>query len=130
MQRWDGFAGWLQANSEALLIGTLVALALVAGMLVLRRLGERIIAAKPDYRSWTSVIGRVLAKTSLAFMVIAALAIVTNFADPPARVRRLVDILFIVAFAIQGAVWARELILGAIGRRIGEERTESTLPHS
>ncbi|HET7817159.1 MAG TPA: mechanosensitive ion channel domain-containing protein [Sphingomicrobium sp.] len=127
MQRWDGLSGWLEANSEALLTGTLVALAIVAAMLVLRNVGERITAADPDYRSWKSVIGRVLAKTSLAFMVIAAVAIVTGFAEPPRRVARIVDIVFIIAFAIQGAVWARELILGAIGRRIGEEPGETTL---
>jgi small-conductance mechanosensitive channel len=127
IQRLDGLSAWVQANSEALLIGTLVALALVAVMLLLRNIGERITASDPDYRSWRSVIGRALAKTSLAFMVIAALAIVTNFAEPPPRFERLVQILFIIAFAIQGAVWARELILGVIGRRIGEEPGESTL---
>ncbi|MGI8610773.1 MAG: mechanosensitive ion channel family protein, partial [Sphingomicrobium sp.] len=109
------------------LIGTLIALALIAGMLVLRSVGERITASDPDYRSWKSVIGRVLAKTSLAFMIIAALAIVANFVEPPRRAARLVDILFIIACAIQGAVWARELILGVISRRIGEEPGETTL---
>ncbi len=126
-QRWNGFVDWVQANNEALLVGTLVALALVAVMLILRHVGTRICASHPDYRSWKSVIGRVLSKTSLAFMVIAAVAIVTNFAEPPERVARLLEILFIVAVAIQGAVWARELILGVIGRRIGEEPGETTL---
>ena len=126
-QRWNGFVDWVQANDEALLAGTLVALALVAGMLVLRRIGERICASHPDYRSWQSVIGRVLSKTSLAFMIIAALEIVTNFAEPPPRAARLLEVLFIIVFAIQGAVWARELILGVIGRRIGEEPGETTL---
>ena len=127
LQRWDGLVAWLQANSESLLIGTLVAVVLVAVMLVLRHIGERVTTADPDYRSWKSVIGRVLAKTSLAFMVIAALEIVTTYAEPPRRIARLADILFIVAFAIQGAVWARELILGVIGRRVGEEPGETTL---
>ena len=127
MQRWEGFLAWIQLNSEALLIGMLVGVALVAGMLVLRNIGERIVIAYPDCRNWKSVIGRVLAKTSLAFMIIAAIAIVANFVDPPRRAARLVDILFIVAFAIQGAVWARELILGVISRRIGEEPGESSL---
>ena len=127
MQRWEGFLAWVQLNSEALLIGSLVAVALIAGMLVLRNIGERITASDPDCRDWKSVIGRVLAKTSLAFMVIAALAFVANFVDPPHRAARLIDILFIIAFALQGAVWARELILGVISRRIGEEPGESSL---
>jgi small-conductance mechanosensitive channel len=125
--RWSGFVDWVQANNEALLAGTLVALALVAVMLVLRHIGTRICASHPDYRSWKSVIGRVLSKTSLLFMIIAALDIVTNFAEPPQRAARLLEILFIIASAIQGAVWARELILGVIGRRIGEDSGETTL---
>ena len=40
---------------------------------------------------------------------------------------RLVDILFIIAFATQGAVWARELILGVIGHRVGAETGETAL---
>jgi small-conductance mechanosensitive channel len=127
MQYWSGFPAWLEANTESLLIGSLVAAALVAAMLVLRHLGERITAADPDYRSWRSVVGRVLAKTSLAFMVIAAIEIVANFTEPPRRIARLADILFIIAFAIQGAVWARELILGVIGHRVGDDPRETTL---
>src|SRR5688500_14190602 len=111
LQRWDGLAAWFEANSESLLIGSLGALGLVAAMLVLRHIGERNVASDPEYRSWKSVIGRVLAKTSLAFMIIAAVEIVATYAEPPRRAARLVDILFIIAFAIQGAVWARELIL-------------------
>jgi small-conductance mechanosensitive channel len=129
-QRSNGFVHWVQTNNEALLVGTLVALVLVAGMLVLRDIGKRICASNPDYRSWKSVIGRILSKTSLAFMIIAALAIVTNFAEPPRRVARILEILFIIAVAIQGAVWGRELILGVIGRRIGDDTSESTLSNA
>jgi small-conductance mechanosensitive channel len=124
---WSGFPAWFEANSESLLIGSLVAAALVAAMLVLRHVGERITASDPEYRSWKSVLGRVLAKTSLAFMIIAALEIVTTYAEPPRRIARLTDILFIIGFALQGAVWARELVLGVIGRRVGDEPGETTL---
>ena len=40
----------------------------------------------------------------------------------PHKLARLIDIGFVIAFALQGAVWARELILGVIGRRVAEER--------
>jgi small-conductance mechanosensitive channel len=127
IQWWSSFPAWVEANSESLVIGSLVAAALVAVMLVLRYVGERITSADPDYGSWKSVIGRVLAKTSLAFMIIAALEIVATYAEPPHRVARLVDILFIIAFATQGAVWARELILGVIGHRVGADTGETAL---
>jgi small-conductance mechanosensitive channel len=64
-------------------------------------------------------------------MIAAALDIVATFAEPPKRVGRLFDIAFVIAFALQGAVWARELILGAIGRRIDEnDAGESTLANA
>lgn len=119
---------WFAQNVDALLLGAIVAAALVAVMLLLRDLGRRIVRRDPDCTSWRSVVGRVLAKTSVLFMVAAALDIVTTYAEPPERIGRLFDIAFVVAFALQGAVWGRELILGVIGRRIDDdEPAESTL---
>ncbi|HYI43768.1 MAG TPA: mechanosensitive ion channel family protein [Sphingomicrobium sp.] len=126
-QRWERVGAWLQANDEALLIGAIVAACLVAAMLVLRSIGRRIVAGDPECSSWKAVIARVLAKTSLAFMVIAALEVATVYVEPPPRLGRPLDILFIIAFALQGAVWARELVLGVIGRRVGDDNAESTL---
>src|SRR5215207_10637853 len=127
LQQWNRFVGWLQANSEELLIGAIVAAILVAVMLVLRSIGARITSADPECRSWRSVIGRVLAKTSLGFMIIAAVEVVLAYAELPPRVGRIWDGLFIIAFALQGAVWARELVLGVISRRVSEDASESTL---
>ena len=127
LQQWDRFVAWLQANSEELLIGAIVAAILVAFMLVLRSIGARITSADPECRSWRSVIGRVLAKTSLGFMIIAAVEVVLAYAELPPRIGRAWDGLFTIAFALQGAVWARELVLGVISRRVSEDASESTL---
>ncbi|QIL02730.1 mechanosensitive ion channel [Sphingomonas sinipercae] len=125
---WPGrTAAWLSQNSTELLIGLAVALALVALMLMLRSVGHRIIANDPHCRTWRSVIGRVLAKTSLLFMVVTALDIVASYTAPPSRVGRLVDIAFIIVAALQTAAWVRELIMGIIGRQIGDDPGESTL---
>ena len=45
----------------------------------------------------------------------------------PIRIERLIDILFTVAFALQGAVWARELVLGVISRKAGEDPSETAV---
>jgi small-conductance mechanosensitive channel len=127
LQQWDRFVAWLQANSEGLLIGAIIAAVLVAVMLVLRSIGARITSADPECSSWRSVVGRVLAKTSLGFMIIAAVEVVVAYAELPPRVGRIWDGLFIIAFALQGAVWARELVLGVISRRVSEDASESTL---
>ena len=73
------------------------------------------------------MIGRIFAKTSVAFMIFAAADVVANYADLPHRATHLIDIGFIIAFALQGAIWGRELILGLIGRRVAEENGAGTL---
>jgi small-conductance mechanosensitive channel len=119
--------GWLWLNLDALALGTAVAFGLVGLMLIARRVGTGIVRSDPTALSWKGVIGRVLARTKVGFMAAAALAIVVSYAEPPAKIGRLVEIAFIIAFALQAAIWARELILGLIGSRVGERPGESTL---
>ena len=120
-------AAWVSQNGEALLIGLAVAAGLVVVMLILRTIGERIRSRDPGCSSWRSVIGHVLAKTSLLFMVVAALETVRSYVEPPRLLGRTLDILFIITFSLQGAVWARELILGAISRKVGDDEAHGTL---
>ena len=123
----NNFWAWLAANHQGLLIGVAVGAAIVAVMLILREFGRRTVARDPEGWGWRTVIGHVLARTSLAFMVLAAADVVTNYADLPHKIAHLIDILFVIAFALQGAVWLRELILGIIGRRVAEEQGAGTL---
>lgn len=120
---------WLIDNREGMIIGGLVAAAIVALMLVARVIGQKMVARETEahHLGWKSVVGRVLAKTTIFFMVMAAIDIVATYAQPPARAQHLVDIGFTIAFALQGAIWARELILAMIARRVGDGSTESAL---
>jgi small-conductance mechanosensitive channel len=79
---------------------------------------------------WRTVIGRVLAKTSVAFMILAAADVVATYAELPPKVTRIVNIAFVIACAIQGAVWGRELILGVIGRKVAEENESGALANA
>lgn len=126
-RKLDRLLDWLALNLDAILIGSAVAVVLVGAMLLLRGAGRKIVGTDPDCLSWRGVIGRVLAKTSVLFMAAAALEIVVNYAQPPADIERLFDIAFTIAFALQGAVWGRELILGVIGQRVGDHPGETTL---
>lgn len=118
---------WLAANLDSLAIGALVASGIVGLMLIVRVVGHRLVAADPDCRGWRGVIGRVLSKTTILFMVAAAIDIVCSYADMPPRLARLADILFVIAAALQAAIWAREIILGVITSRVGEDDHGSTL---
>ncbi len=126
----ESLTTWFADNRDGLLIGGAVALGLVVVMLILRSFGQRTIERDPDGMGWRTVIGRVLAKTSLAFMIIAAADVVATYAEMPRRAAHLIDIAFVIAFALQGAVWARELILGLIGRRVAEENASGALANA
>jgi small-conductance mechanosensitive channel len=123
---------WFIVNREGVILGALIAAAIVALMLVARFVGSRMIVRETEahHLGWRSVVGRVLAKTTILFMVMAAIDIVATYAQPPARFQRLVDVGFTVAFALQGAIWARELILALIARRVGDGTTESALSNA
>ena len=120
---------WLIANREGVILGALVAAGIVGVMLVARLIGERMVARENAASSfgWRGVVGRVLARTTVLFMVMAAIDIVSSYAQPPARAQHLIDIGFTIAFALQGATWARELILALIARRVGEGTNASAL---
>src|SRR5436190_12071039 len=126
----DRFTAWFDANRDGLIVGVAVGLAVVAAMLVLRSLGRRLVERDPHGMSWRAVIARVFAKTSLVFMVLAAADVVSTYAELPHKVARLIDILFVIAFALQGAVWGRELILGMIGRKVAEDNGSGALANA
>jgi len=126
----DKFITWFDANRDGLIVGLAVGIVLVAAMLLLRSLGERIVSRDPHGMGWRTVIGRVLAKTSLAFMILAAADTVSTYAELPHKAARLIDIGFVIAFALQGAVWGRELILGMIGRKVAEENGSGALANA
>ena len=123
----ESIVNWFVTNREDLPIGLAVAAGIVAVMYSLRLVGAWMMAGDPHCTRWRGITGRVLSKTKLFFMVATALDIVATYTDVPSRIARLVDILFIVAVAFQGAIWAREIFLGAIARRIGEDAGETTL---
>ena len=123
----DGVFEWILANLDRLLIGGIVAAVIVAIMLGMRWIGHRLLSNEPESWGWRGIIGRVLAKTSIFFMVAAAIDIVVSYAAVPAKLAHLADIFFTIAASLQVAIWAREIIVGVIRSRVGEDPGASTL---
>ena len=68
-----------------------------------------------------------LAKTSLFFIIMCSIELVAEHADTPPPLLRVINILFVIAASIQAAIWARELILGVIQHRVGDESNQRSL---
>jgi small-conductance mechanosensitive channel len=138
-QRWQDVADWVSANSLDLALAGLAALVIALVLITLRSFGHRLIrerdrdeAAVEGERgavvlSWRNVVGRVLARTSLFFIAVAAIKLVSTQAAAPNFLQRTIDIVFIVAAALQAAIWGRELVLGYIQQRIGEDEDRGRL---
>lgn len=118
---------WIMGNLDGLATGAAVATGIVGLMLVLRTIGRKVHDRDPGCHNWRGVIGNVLSKTSILFMVIAAIDIVVSYTEVPAKLAHVIDIAFLIAAALQAAVWARELIIGVIRSRVGDDPGASTL---
>ncbi|MGL1147974.1 hypothetical protein ACSTLC_24600, partial [Vibrio parahaemolyticus] len=67
---------------------------------------------RPGKHDWWLLFGATFARTMPSFIVILALQLSEGIARPPAPIPALIHGLFTISFVIQGAIWARELILG------------------
>ncbi|HEV2044525.1 MAG TPA: mechanosensitive ion channel domain-containing protein [Sphingomicrobium sp.] len=122
-----GTLEWIGANLDGLGVGALVAAGIVGVMLVLRQFGRAVIARDPPVTGWKLVISSVFARTSVAFMVVAAIEIVASYTTIPRPLERAIDIAFMIVTAFQVAIWARELIIGLVRAKVGDDPGASTL---
>jgi small-conductance mechanosensitive channel len=119
---------WVSGNAVGIVIAAAIATGLVLAMLAVRSLGCKLIAKLGTDPHWPVIFARVLAKTKFYFMVLAAAELVAEHAFTPPSLLSLIHVLFVIAFAIQAAIWARELVLGYVEHRVGgDEHSHSTL---
>ncbi|KQS01787.1 mechanosensitive ion channel protein MscS [Sphingomonas sp. Leaf357] len=107
---------WLQIIIAGA-IGTGIFLALHAG----RKLGDRLCRDSASPAGWGTVFGRAISRTGNFFMLMVAIKLVAGYAGAPAQVATTITFLFTIAAVFQAAIWAREIILGAIEHRTMSE---------
>lgn len=120
-------AEWVGGNLVGIVIAAAIGTLIVLAMLALRSLGCRLISRWGGDPHWPVIFARVLARTKLYFMVMASAELVAQHAYTPPTLLSLIHALFVVAFAIQAAIWARELVLGYVEHRVGASDEHSTL---
>jgi small-conductance mechanosensitive channel len=109
--------GWFQSHWLQIIIAAMVAAAIVSVLYALRGLGNRLCRPDRPSGSWTAIAGKVVSKTTSLFIIMVAVRLVSGYAAPPEAIADLVGFLFTVAVVLQGAIWARELVLGFIEHR-------------
>jgi small-conductance mechanosensitive channel len=124
---WQQSTEWVTSHIIQIVSGSVIAAVIVAILLGLRALGVRICRTDETHTRWRTVIGRAFARTSLWFMIAVAAELVSSYAQAPAAVASTIRFIFTVAMTLQGAVWARELILGIIEHRAGGTEEHSGL---
>lgn len=116
---------WFQHHWLEILISGGIAAAIVLLLHGIRAWAIRLCGRGSGTANWTSIIGRALAKTGNFFIIMAALQLVSGYANPPQMVGTTIRVLFTIAAVFQAAIWVRELIFGAI-----EHRTTSETYHN
>ena len=128
---WTATADWFSVHYLQILIAIGAAIVIYLLLATLKGLGQRYRGRRGDAIGYTNVLGRTVAKTTHFFMVMVAARLVAGYADAPPIIYRTVVFLFTIATVLQGAVWAREVILGLIERRtLAEDGQGETLANA
>ena len=117
---------WISGNLVGILVATAIGVAIALAMLAVRSLGCRIIARLDDDPHWPAIFARALAKTKIYFIVLTSAQLVADNANTPSALLGAIHFGFVVAAFLQAAIWARELILGYVVHRTGDQE-QSTL---
>lgn len=110
-------ASWLRTDSESALLAVGIAVSLYFVFIGLRWGLVRLLGGSGDVTTWHGFAGRIIRRTRTLFMAALAAYVVVHVLAPPGPLRAAIDFAFTVAFAIQGAVWLREIILAVVERR-------------
>jgi small-conductance mechanosensitive channel len=120
----DDFSRWLSVHwlQIAVAIGAGIAIYLILNFLrgLVKKLCRREHIPGP-----LSVAGRAAQKTSHLFMMVVAARLVAGYASPPDVVLATIRFLFTITAVFQVAIWMREIVIGMIELRSGQEGSES-----
>ncbi|WP_375422041.1 mechanosensitive ion channel family protein [uncultured Sphingomonas sp.] len=112
---------WIQTHWLQMLIAAAIATAISFALFGARNLGAKLARRSETGTGWPAVFGRAITKTNTFFIIMLAAKLVLNVAGAPTQVATTINFLFTVAAVFQAAVWAREIILGAVEHRARSE---------
>lgn len=108
---------WLQANSTQILVSIAVAIAFYFLLVGVRWAVLRFAGKGHDPASWRGFVADIASRTSNFFLAAFAAYEVTHIMVPAGPLTRFIDLTFTIAFAVQGAIWLREIIMAFVSNR-------------
>ena len=121
----DEAGDWLLGHWLQIAIATAIGVLLYLAFNLLRGWGRKLCEHGHGGSTWLGVAGRALGRTGQVFMALAAARLVVGYSDAPPMLATTIGVLFMLAAVIQGAVWAREIALGAIEHRTLSEARQA-----
>ncbi len=117
-------SNWLATHYLELLLAAGVGTIIFFALGGLKRYAERYVRNNDGLTGYRSIISKAIAKTSKFFMLMVAAEIISNYANAPGLLARIIHILFTISAVLQVAIWLREIILGLILRKTSQDPAE------
>jgi small-conductance mechanosensitive channel len=111
---------WFQTHWLQIIIAGAIGTGIFLALHAARRLGNRL-CTRASPNGWGMVFGKAISKTGNFFIIMTAVKLVEGYSGAPAEVATTINFLFTVAAVFQAAIWAREIILGAVRHRTQSE---------
>ncbi|MDE2403163.1 MAG: mechanosensitive ion channel family protein [Sphingomonadales bacterium] len=124
-QLLDEAGAWLLDHWLQIAVSAAAGVALYLAFNLLRGWGRKLCERGAGGRTWLGIAGRALGRTGQLFMALAAARLVVGYSDAPPALATTIGVLFMLAAVFQGAVWAREIALGAIEHRSYDEARQA-----
>lgn len=114
-------SAWFEAHWLQIAIAAGAAAVVYLLLNLVRRWGVKLCQRSHGVTDWYGIVGRALSKTGQLFMILAAARLVLSYANAPQSVGATIVTLFTIVAVFQGAIWVREIALGAIEHRTLED---------
>ena len=108
---------WVADDSQQALSAVAVAAALYLVFWALRWGIVRVLGTHHPVTTWRGFVSRIVKRTRGPFIAMASIFLVSKLVAAPAPLLAVINFGFVIAFAVQGALWLREIILALVERR-------------
>lgn len=121
---------WFSSHATEIMIAVAAGFVIYLAMTLLKRTISKLRNHANGNTDFTALIGRTAARTTHVFMILASARLVVGYANPPEAVIATIRFAFTISAVFQGALWAREFIIGLIERKTADDASGETLSNA